>query len=635
MRDLFDEPISIIEELDPEPEPTGRWFHLREVMLGLLLLAGVLAWSGWEWWQQDYNQANYLVAQQAADDQDWDRALYYFNMVKGFKDADSRAEDMDKLVTERDKQYEIASSSAEKDDWATTLQAADAVRRIQRNYRDTSQLEAQASWEVYRGALQGVVALRTQGRQPALYYRAMNSWEWLPRSDRSSQVLRTLDASGAILYDTPGENWDQVKLTPTATPAPASINVSGMPGLKGRALHVARYGNNDGSHYFGVNFDPSEHNFYWIGEKGMWAIRRDTGRINRRPRVMMGYGSLLIDYQAFGSSKTVKVGVQPGWTYVDFAPDGEHLLLVDEGSGSDPQGPLDLYLANGAGGNRKRLYSHDGSIQGVQFSPDSKYALLTANSYKPGGTEIHKVILINTENGKTYTLAERSTTSAQQRTSFPRPLAGTFLREGPFAGNALVTEDAGDQGHIYLFAPDNPISPALTVKVGQAPSGSIWTAQRGDSTLLAWQEQTGSFGNGTPLNVLEIKPDMSIAKWELPVEGKGFLAFSGVRENWFVYGSREYGGGGGRPHLYNVFALPFSDLSKQERMPEPVYSNGLPDVSGYSFARAIYPGPTMLAYIENGELHVRTYDSKVDLRLENGIQHLYDPLFNASWLQLR
>src|SRR5688500_12539669 len=119
MRDLFDEPISIVEELDPEPEPSGGWMHLRELILGFLLLVGVLGWSGWEWWQQDQNQASYLIAQQAADEQDWDRALQYFERVKGFKDADVRASEMNKLVTERNRQYEIASSSAEKGDWAT------------------------------------------------------------------------------------------------------------------------------------------------------------------------------------------------------------------------------------------------------------------------------------------------------------------------------------------------------------------------------------------------------------------------------------------------------------------------------------------------------------------------------------
>src|SRR5688500_18069985 len=291
----------------------------------------------------------------------------------------------------------------------------------------------------------------------------------------------------------------------------------------------------------------------------MWAVRRDSNRINRRPRVIMAYGSILIDYQAFGSSKTVKLNVQPGWTYVDFAPDGEPLLLVDECSISDPQahGPLDLYLAAGSGGNRKLLYSHEGSIQGVQFSPDSKYAMLTANSYKAGGTEIYKVVLIDLENSKAHVLIERDLRGEVQGNGYPLPVAGTFIKEGQFAGHALVIEDGGDHGHLYLFAPDRPASAVLEAGIGRVPSGSVWTSQKDGSTLLAWQEQVGTFGNGTPLHILEIKPDMSTQEWEVPTEGKGFLAFSGVRDNWFVYGGREYGGGGGRPNLYSVYALPF------------------------------------------------------------------------------
>ncbi len=632
MQDLFDEPISIIEELDPEPEPTGRWVHLREVLLGFLLLVGVLTWSGWEWWHQDQQQTNYTIAQQAADDQDWDRALHYFSMVKGFKDSDARASEMNKLVTERDTQYEIASSSAEKGEWAATLQAAEAVRRVQRNYRDTGQLEAEAAWEVYRGALQGVVALRTQGRKPALYYRGMSSWEWLPRSDRSSQVLPTLDASGAILYDVPGENWDQVKLTPTATPA--SFTISDMPGLKGRALQVARYGNNDGSNYFGVNFDPSEYNYYWVGEKGMWAFQLGN-RTGKRPRVMSIWGAIKVDYQAFGSSKVVPVDVQPGWTAMDFAPDGEHILLVDEGPGSNPQQPLDVYLADGAGGNRKLLYSHDGSIQSIQFSPDSKYALLTAYSYTPGGTT-DRVVLIDLQKGSPQTLIERTLKYDQQGTNYPLSIASGFLREGRFKGYALVTDDSSVPARIYLFAPGRP-APLLNMTVDSVPRGVVFTAQDSDNTLLMWQQEPDGPSEDRPLVTLGLGSDWSVNRSTLPIGREGFLAFEGIRDGWLLVGSSEYGEGGNRPEpvLYSIFSIPLEEIHEMQQMPEPLYSAKPPDGNGFAFARAIYPGRTMLSYVEKGELHVRTYDSKVDLTLENGVMQLYDPLSNAAWLQLR
>jgi hypothetical protein len=287
------------------------------------------------------------------------------------------------------------------------------------------------------------------------------------------------------------------------------------------------------------------------------------------------------------------------------------------------------------GGNKKLLYSHDGTIYGVQFSPDSKYALLTVYSYSPGGTVTYQAIMIDIATGRKYPLAGKSIRSLQERTAFPPPISGTFLREGPLAGYALISDDAGDHGHLHLFAPNNPTAPALELQVERAPTSAIWASSRESSTLLAWPDQAGSFGSGGPLHLLEIKSDMSVVESTLPVDGKGFLAFSGLREDWFVYGGREYGGGGGRPNLYSVFALPLSGLSKQEKMPEPLYREGLPDVSGYAFARAIYPGPSMLSYVHNGELHVRTYDSKVDLTLENGVLHLYDPLYNASWVQLR
>ena len=625
MRDLFDEPISIVEDLDPEPEPTGSWLHLREVVLGLLLLVGVFVWSGWEWWHQDQQQANYSIAQQAAADQDWEKALDYFSRVEGYKDADTRATEMKDLVSERNKQYEIAASSAEKGQWAAALQASEAVRRVQRDYRDTNQLEAQASWEVYRGGLEGVVALRTQGRKPALYYRQRDSWEWLPRSDRRSQVMPTLDATGAILYDVPGENWDQVKLTPTATPAPARFRVAGTPGLEGRSLQVAWYGKNDGSPYFGVNFDPAQYNYYWIGEKGMWGIRQDEDRISQRPRVMTGYGAILVDYQPFGSSKPEKVDVQPDWTYVDFAPDGEHILLVQEGA------TLDLYVADGTGGNRKLLYKHDGSIGGVQFSPDSKYALLTAYSYIPGGTTIYRVVLIDIEKGTPQTLIERALKGVGEGSNYPLPVAGGFLRQGRFKGFVLVADDTADPARVYLFAPGRP-APMLNMPVESVPAGAVWAAQSGDSTLLMWQGEGDTGVEGQPLVMLEMGPEWSVTESTLLFKNREFLVFGGTRDNWLLFGTAEVTG---RDPIYNIYSMPLGQLHEKPRITESLYSTELPQLNEATTAQTVYAGQTMFSYIEKGDLHVRTYDKKVDLTLENGVLHLYTPATYRALIQMR
>src|SRR5207302_1713359 len=86
--------LSIIEDLDPEPVATGgpaRWPHILEVTLGLLLLAGVIAWSGFTWWRDETNRSNYQQAQKAAALHQWDVALARYSAAEGYKDAGARA----------------------------------------------------------------------------------------------------------------------------------------------------------------------------------------------------------------------------------------------------------------------------------------------------------------------------------------------------------------------------------------------------------------------------------------------------------------------------------------------------------------------------------------------------------------
>ncbi|HUP27338.1 MAG TPA: WD40 repeat domain-containing protein [Chloroflexia bacterium] len=639
MRDPFDETVSVVEELDPDPAPRVGWTHFRELVLGLILVAAVLVWGGWDWWHQEYNQNNYRLGQQAAASQDWDNAFLYFSKVPGYKDAKDRAAEMNKLVTDREKQYKIASTAASEQDWATTLQAARAVRAIQKDYRDSAQLEVDSAAQVYRGALEGSVALRTQARKAALYYRTADGWEWLPRSDRSSQVLRSFDASGAIVYDAPGENWDELRRTPTATPNPNSM-VPGMPQLKGRRLMVARYQGKDPV-FTTVDIDPSEYNFYWVGEKGMWAFRVDDSAYDsRRSRVALGFAGLIIAYQAFGSSQVDKLNAEPGWISMDFSPDGEHILLVDQGPSSTAEPPLKLYLADGKGTSKRLIYTHDGDLQGVHFSPDSRYVLASTYVHpRLGDTESFGTVLINLEDGKASKLVEKTVKYDQQRTNYPLPLASTFVRAGPLAGHVLIADQTDEHPLLYFFAPDDPSTPAVTLKTGSVQTGAtwaspIWATLYSDNIVLAWQERAGSTGSGGHLRTLQIKPDLSMDSSTTPIGGTGWLAYVGVRGNWMIYGTREYGGGGDNANKYSVFSQPLSPQSDAPKA-TTIFSAALDDIMGFPLARAVYPGSKMLAYVNNGDLHVRTYDGKVDLTLESGVLQLYDPMYNAAWLELR
>ena len=70
-----DPPNLVIEDLDPDPPVNSSRLHRRELILGLLLILGVLAWSGAQWWNQQGIEREYIAGQLAASVRDWDSAL--------------------------------------------------------------------------------------------------------------------------------------------------------------------------------------------------------------------------------------------------------------------------------------------------------------------------------------------------------------------------------------------------------------------------------------------------------------------------------------------------------------------------------------------------------------------------------
>src|SRR5438132_14367697 len=90
--------ISVVEDLDPEPaagrsmSASGglRLARTFDVALGLVLLVGVLGWSGFTWWRDETNRGHYRQAQQAASLHRWEDALAEYLAAKGYKEAGPR-----------------------------------------------------------------------------------------------------------------------------------------------------------------------------------------------------------------------------------------------------------------------------------------------------------------------------------------------------------------------------------------------------------------------------------------------------------------------------------------------------------------------------------------------------------------
>src|SRR3954454_7629307 len=103
-----DEPISIIENLDPEPSTKGGGRQWWEITLGLALLVAVLAFAGWQWLWQDAQQSSYAGGIAAAARHDWEAAQAQFSFASGYHDADKRAQQAADMISQRDSQYHIA-----------------------------------------------------------------------------------------------------------------------------------------------------------------------------------------------------------------------------------------------------------------------------------------------------------------------------------------------------------------------------------------------------------------------------------------------------------------------------------------------------------------------------------------------
>lgn len=643
-----------MEDLDPEPSTRARSVRAREVVLGVLLLVGVLGWAGWQWWHGESLRRNYELGSQAVIAHRWEDARALFDAARGYRDADTRAEEAEKQIEERNKHYDLAVVHAKAGEWVVALQAAQEATAIQPDYKDLSALKAQAESHVYRQALSGTVALRL-GDDPGLYYRNADSWVRLENSDQWSDI-RGSSTDGTYLYDVPSPGW---------VSQPTSVPVQGQPSgsrtgsleLAGRRLVAASFKDSSSPTFETLSLDPARYDYYIGGEAGVWGLRTPpyTDRYPGLP--LVGCFSLCeITYEAHGSSLTSTVSIAPNMAVTYYGPQGNHLLIAE----FDPQPRnegMSLYLTGPDGSNPQMVYTTTGAIQNALFSPNERYVLVVMIERLEGTSGKMAVVLLDLESGAgPRTLIESDVIlnppgqgiNVEEGTR----LSANFLFRGYFANKVLVTISRDPNTTFKLIDPEHA-NWNLTLADLRSTGPADWPMYlqveddtlvihmiRGQESLISGKRDTGT------ITIVKFDPDLS--QWTyLPVRSttyantflapeRGSGSFSGFLDFIRVDDRLVYNAGFSDPPDYTTifYSVPLSDLGKKEPALTELFTI-IQSRDNSSTVQSWLPGSDMLVYTDEfNALHIRTYNGAIDLVLERGVQVVRNSRF-ANYLGLR
>jgi hypothetical protein len=636
----YTDDISVMEDLDPEPQPKGRGYS-REFRLGVVLLVVVLLWAGWQSWQLAVQQQNYRQAEEAVSVQDWSRAYDFFISASGYRDAGARARQVEKLIQERDRHYRAATTAINRKQWVTALTELQGVLSIQAQYWDVASLYDTVKAEVYSNTLKGAIAQRSgsEAEPPGLYYRTASDWVWLEGSDRWSQVLGA--TSNSVAYDVPGEDWQ-----PGATPTPVPSNRQpppGRPELSGRRLKVATLTGSAATSRDSM-LDPALYSYYLPAGDRLVAGRYNERTSSSLNAVRSGFIGWWIDYEQVEQGRAVSTTLSmgdPNETVLDVSPGTDRFLVAHASGVSMRSSKIDLYIGlEGEGGEytRRLIYSHKGQLGGGQISPDGRYVLLTTITPLPDAiSEVQSALLFDlVAQTPPYTLTTRT---AQVDTvggyvAFDTWVKGTFLTQGDYAGKLLLVEQDLQELAVNLVDPTNV---GVRTELARLPGNRFlaYVAEQPGSAKLVlsgWAldgSGPASFQRITRLLFVRLVPGEEARITYVPTAEFAYLRSFGLRTGHLVYEQRT---GSDMGRRLEVYSMPDSALDREhEIVPTQVYTATGLDIfdsrgTGYTAQTpSWYPGEGAFAFAQGGGLSVREYDSSSEGKLESSVLQLIDP----------
>jgi hypothetical protein len=657
------EDISVMEDLDPEsasgPGSARRW-HLFELVMGLVLLAAVVGWSGFTWWRDETNRLDYEQAQKAASQHEWDVAQARYAAAGGYKDSAARAALASGKLRERDAQYKLASQFQKSGLPARAYQAARVVQTIQPGYKNIDSIAAQLEQRVYNDALGGAIVMRKGAGPSGLYYRGTNGWIWLRDSDGWSMVVGA-SCGDRVIYDVPGPGWDP-NLAPTPMPNGYQMP-EGSPTMKGRRLMSVRLaaapaGSQSATRaapqFDSLSLNPADYNQYICGDAGVWGAR-----YNRFAKEIdipkSSLGSQTYTYEAFGSALTSTVAFAGGQgTVVDLGKRGHRVLLAGYGQPQDNSAVQQLYVASPDGSNPRVVYSTTGVIIDAALSPDERRVLVI--SAQPSGQAATQLTadLIDEESALPRKTVARAIIDMPFGPDVGRSLlgwlevSGVFLQRGVFQGKLLVTWPNGNKVSLVLLDPAQPEVPLLATNIDEAVRSYIVVYESPDGATLILKDRARSFsglsnqaavsyvtviraGPGATAN--ESIKSATIGNYGIAL-GPGARARYGrplslqdlaLRNDCLIYETQTRSRD--RQGLL-AYLLPLADLGKPSANPTQLLNISTPPGRGQNTGLSLqrHYGLSMFAYTDNvGTLHARLYTSgsDLDLALEKDIGPIY------------
>jgi hypothetical protein len=605
----------------------------------------VLAWAGWQWWHQATISTSYRLAQEAVSRKDWDDAYAHYLTASGYRDAEVRAAELGKLISERDRRYSGAFTYSQQGEWFAAFQELNELERIQPGYSDRAGLREHVEQGARDLALRGIggtvttVNGHSSGQQPGLHYLSQSGggWTWLESSDLWSRV-QDVYPGGPVIYDVPG---------PDSLPPPSLA--SGLGWTSDEEYRLWREQRRfmvmwvkDGR----PRFDPVTHNpgdsYFMAGPNGVWHVGLSS-RTRNEAQVELITSFPRLAYQPLGKPGADTISLPgPDWTVVDSLSKSGRILLAELHPSGQVTGTNRIYIAGPDGSDRRLAHTFQGDLRNAQLSPNGRYVLLTIFETHDDLTGSQIVLLVDSQDGSSRALARKELStiwSGQPATQF---VGAAFIDKGPFTGKVVAGEWGWD-GKLAIFDPAEPTAEPLRVPIeGDVgccrPIMLVWSGEgveAGSVSLMGAGPSGEVMTRTNSLTVVKLvdeslpermgKLSADTARFEIidvPLDENDEVSPALVRDDYLVYWVWKSSTRG----VYSIRSIPLSKLGKAEARPLEIFSGSFPwPPLSTSYSQAPALGSSTLVYMKDGELRARTYDGTLDFFLESDVLGLYGP----------